>query len=146
MKTRKQKLTDHHTAYQAAKTGTRPKRQPKGGIPTHPVVPVVKGRSEAKVLAECIKWLKGHRVFCDRHDCGAGDLGHGFATYGIKYAGDIIGILSSGVHFEIECKRGAGGRLSKGQQERMVDVRATNGEYWVVHGLAELVHYMGGLV
>ena len=144
MKTHKQKLTDCHTAYKAAKTGTRPQTQTKS-ISTHPVVSVP-NKSEAKVLAECLHWLKQHRVFHNRHDCGAGDLGHGFATYGIKHSGDIHGILLSGVHFEVECKRGGGGRLSEGQQQRMWDVRATGGEYWVVHGVEELVHYMRGLV
>ena len=144
-KTKRQKLAEYNTAYNAAKAGTRPRRQPKGGIQTHPVVPVP-SKSEAKVLAECLKWLRGRRVFCTRHDCGAGDLGHGFATYGIKYSGDIHGILPSGIHFEVECKRGGGGVQSEGQQERMRGVRATGGQYWVVHGLDELVHYMGGLV
>ena len=151
MKTRthKQKLADCHTVYKAAKTGTRPEQQAKDrSVPTHPVVSVP-NRSEAKVLTECIKWLKQHRVFHDRHDCGSG---HGHAIYGIKHSGDIHGILpcslgqTAGKHFEIEFKRGGGGRLSEGQQERMWDVRAAGGQYWVVHGVAELVHYMKGLV
>jgi len=146
MRTKRQKLTDTYTAYQAAKTGTRPRRQPKAGIQTRPVVDVPTNRSEAKVLAECLKWLKGHRVFCNRHDCGAGDLGYGFATYGIKYAGDIIGLLPSGIHFEVECKHGRGGTLSPGQQQRMADVRAMGGLYFVVHGVAELMYYFKELI
>lgn len=143
MKTRTQKLADCHTAYQAAKQGQRPTRQAKdGSIPTHPVVPV-KGLPEAEVLAECLKWLKQYRVFCDRHDCGSG---HGHAIYGIKDSGDIHGYLSNGQGFEIECKHGRGGRLSIGQQKRMVDVRATNGLYFVVHGVEELVHCLGVLI
>jgi len=144
MKTQKQKLAESHAAYTAAKTGTRPRTQT-GSIPTHPVVSVP-NKSEAKVLAECIKWLKSHRVFHNRHDCGAGDLGHGFATYGIKGSGDIHGILHDGRHFEIECKRGGGGRLSEGQQSRMAGVRATNGLYFVVHGKKELEYCMKELV
>ncbi len=143
-KSRKQKLDEAHQVYVAAKTGTRPQQRTKdGAIPTHPVVSVNKGRSEAKVQVECMKWLTTRRVFHNRHDCGSG---HGHAIYGIKGAGDIIGILPSGVHFEIEFKRGGGGRLSAGQQKRMADVRAAGGEYWVIHGLAEMVYYMGGLV
>jgi hypothetical protein len=101
---------------------------------------------EAGVLAECRQWLKQHRIFHDRHDCGAGDFGHGFATYGIKGAGDIIGILFDGRHFEIETKAGFGGRLSAIQQKRMVDVREVGGVYLVVHGVEELVEMMQGLV
>jgi hypothetical protein len=105
----------------------------------------VKGLPETGVLAECRKWLKQHRIFHDRHDCGAGDFGHGFATYGIVGAGDIIGILPDGIHFEIETKAGGGGRLSAVQQKRMADVQATNGVYLVVHGVEELVDMMRGL-
>jgi len=73
-------------------------------------------------------------------------VGAGQAVYGIKHAGDIIGILPNGVHFEIETKRGKGGKLSKGQQERMADVRATGGVYLVVHGVNELEFLMKGLI
>ncbi len=124
--------------YQAAKTGTRPKRQAKNGsIPTHPVVPCP-DLPEREVLKQCIAWLRSRRVFCDRHGCGSGP---NQARYGILGAGDIIGILFDGTHFEVECKKGKGGRLSKGQQERMTDIRHTGGEYWVCHGVEELKHY-----
>ena len=143
MKTRKQKLAECTMVYEAAKTGQRPKRRAKdGSIPTHPVVPV-KEQCEAVVLSECIKWLRQHRVFHDRHDCGSG---HGHAIYGIKNSGDIHGYLPDGRGFEIECKHGKGGRQSAGQQKRMWDVRATNGLYFVCHGVEELEHYLGGLV
>lgn len=95
------------------------------------------------VLSECLKWLRQHRVFHDRHDCGSG---HGHAIYGIKFAGDIIGILPDGRHFEIECKHGKGGKQSAGQQKRMWDVRAAGGAYIVVHGVEELEYYIGRLV
>ena len=145
--TRKQKLDNCYEAYHHAKHGTRPGRRARdGSIPTHSVVPVP-DVLEAEVLKDCIKWLKSHRIFHDRHDCGSGDLvGAGQTQYGIKYAGDIIGILPDGRHLEIETKRGKGGRLSAGQQERMADVRATNGVYLVVHGVAELEWLMRGLV
>ena len=144
MKTKKQKFDDIYEVYKTVKVGERPERQAKDrSIPTHSVVAVNKGRSESKVLAECIKWLKSHRVFHNRHDCGSG---HGHAIYGIKHSGDIHGILPSGKHFEIECKQGKGGRLSAGQQERMADVQAAGGLYFVVHGVEELVFYMGDLV
>ncbi len=129
------------------KHGTRPTRKARdGSIPTHPVVPAP-DILESDVVKDCMDWLKSHRIFYDRHDCGAGNVsGAGYATYGIKDSGDIHGILPSGVHFEIECKRGKGGRQSAGQQKRMVDVRATNGVYLVVHGVAELEFLMKGLV
>ena len=144
MKTKKQKLADCHTVYEAAKAGVKPNRhQAKdGSIPTHPVVSVL-DLPEAEVLKWCLRWLKARRVFHDRHDCGSGS---GHARYGIKGAGDIIGILPDGHHFEIETKAGKGGRLSDAQRWRMADVRATGGLYFVVHGVEELVHYMGELV
>jgi hypothetical protein len=143
MKTRKQKLAEAHTAYTAAKTGQRPKRGTKdGGIPTHPIVPVP-DLPEAEVLKQCLKWLKARRVFCDRHDCGSGP---GQARYGIKGAGDIIGILPDGRHFEVEVKRGRGGRLSQYQFQRMLAIRKAGGAYTVVHGIPEMEYYFRGLI
>jgi len=145
--TKKQKLDNCYEAYHHAKHGTRPGRKARdGSVPTHSVVPVP-DLPESKVLNDCLKWLRVHRIFHNRHDCGTGNIsGAGYATYGIKYAGDIIGILPDGRHLEIETKRGKGGRLSAGQQDRMADVRATNGVYLVVHGVAELEYLMRGLV
>jgi hypothetical protein len=145
-KTKRQKLDEAHVAYQAAKAGVKPHRPAKdGSIPTHPTVPV-KGLPEAGVLAECRQWLKARRIFHDRHDCGAGDFGHGFATYGIVGAGDIIGALPNGIHFEIETKAGTGGRLSLAQQKRMVSVKEVGGVCLVVHGVEELIEMMKGLI
>lgn len=145
--TKKQNLDNCYEAYHHMKHGTRPTRKARDrAIPTHPVVPVP-DVLEAEVLHDCLAWLKIHRIFHNRHDCGSGDLvGAGQARYGIKFAGDIIGILPNGIHFEIETKRGKGGRQSKGQQERMADVRATNGVYLVCHGVSELEFLMKGLV
>ena len=145
--TRKQKLDNCYEAYHHAKHGTRPTRKAKdGSIPTRSVVPVPE-LPESDVLKECMIWLRCHRIFCDRHDCGGGNVsGAGYAIYGIKGGGDIMGILPDGRHLEIECKRGKGGRQSVGQQKRMADVRATNGVYLVCHGLAELGFLMKGLV
>jgi len=143
--TKKQKLDNCYEAYHHSKHGTRPGRKAKdGSIPTHPVVSVP-DRAESDVLKDCMLWLARHRIFHSRHDCGGGSWGIKFAIFGIKHAGDIHGILPSGIHLEIECKRGKGGRLSAGQQERMADVRATNGVYLVVHGVSELEYYMKGL-
>lgn len=144
--TKKQKLDNCYEAYHHAKHGTRPTRKARdGSISTHSVVPVPELPELGKggVQDECCKWLKQHRIFHNTHACGGGP---NHATYGIKDSGDIHGILPSGVHLEIECKRGKGGRQSAGQQKRMANVRATNGVYLVVHGVAELEYYMGGLV
>ncbi len=116
-----------------------------GSIPTHPVVPVDPSLLEHAVLSDCLAWLKKHHVMHNRHDCGSGDMvGAGMAVYGIRFSGDIHGMLRhhNGRHFEIETKRGKGGRLSKGQQKRRRKVRRNGGLYFVVHGLPELIHFM----
>lgn len=143
--TKHQQYEEAYEAYRAAKTGARPTLARPKPIQTKPTV-LVPPRSEAEVLAGCLKWFRARRVFCDRHDCGAGDLGHGYARYGIEGAGDIIGILPGGQHFEIECKAGDGGRLSVAQQKRMYDVAAAGGVYLVVHGVAELAEMTEGLI
>ena len=145
--TKAEKNADMFEAYKAMRRGEKVKRSgaKDGSISTHPVVEVDDTRPESKVLADCISWLKRHRVFCNRHDCGAGNFGAGYATYGIRGSGDIHGILRhhGGKHYDIECKRGAGGRLSKDQQKRQRDVRANKGLYFVVHGVEELEHFVG---
>lgn len=117
-----------------------------GSISTHPTVDV-SHIPEALVLRECLDWLKRHKIFHNRHDAGSfmNDRGQ-WGTYGIKHAGDIIGILPNGTHFEIECKHGSGGRLSKGQQKRWRDVVDTKGIYLVIHGVDELEYYFGDLI
>jgi hypothetical protein len=144
-RSKKQKLADAHLVYTAAKQGTRPKRGAKdGSIPTHPVVPCpdLSELGKGGVQDLCYKWLKARRIMCDCHACSR----KGGVLYGIKDSGDIHGILPDGRHFELECKRGRGGRLKKGQQERMVDVRHTAGLYFVVHGIPELEHYFKGIL
>ena len=125
----------------AARTGKPLEKVRKdGSIATKPVVYCFP-YSERVVVTDCIHWLTRHRIFCNRHDVGAGNFGAGYATYGIKGAGDIIGLLPDGTHFELECKKGVGGRLSKGQQKRMEDIRNNNGIYLVIHGIPEIEWY-----
>jgi len=127
----------------AARTGKPPAKVRKdGSIATKPVVPCP-DLPEKNVVKGCIGWLRRHRIFCNRHDTGSGYLGQGtaIATYGIKGGGDIIGLLPDGIHFEIECKQGKGGSLSKRQQKRMKDIRENHGIYLVVHGILELEYY-----
>ena len=117
-----------------------------GSIATHPVVPVDPTTLEAEVLRDCLVWLSNHYVMHNRHDAGTFQNNRGqYGTYGILRSGDIHGMLRhhGGKHFEIETKRGKGGRLSKAQQKRKMDVEYNNGLYFVVHGINELIFYMG---
>jgi hypothetical protein len=143
MKTKTQKLAEARALYTAAKANTKPSRGAKdGSIPTHPVV-LCPDLPEREVLKQCLAWLRARRVFCDRHDCGSGP---GHARYGIKGAGDIIGILPDGTHFEVETKKSKGGRLSGDQQDRSGGVANAGGEYFIVHGIPEMEHYFEGLI
>jgi len=144
--TKAQKFNDLANAVRQIRKGEPVKRigAKDGSIVTHPVV-TVPDFSESVVLAECLTWLRKHRIFCNRMNVGAGEMGtSGFHTYGIPGAGDIIGMLRNynGKHFEIECKKGSGGRLSLSQQRRMKKVRENGGLYFVVHGAEELAYYM----
>lgn len=146
--TKKQKFFDLATAIGQIKRGEPVRRigTKDGSIATHPVVYVDPKKLESDVLADCLGWLKMHHVFCNRHDSGSfrNDRSQ-WGTYGIKNSGDIHGMLSlhNGKHFEIETKRGSGGRQTEGQQKRMKDVRANDGLYFIIHGVEELIHYIG---
>ncbi|KKN26366.1 hypothetical protein LCGC14_0875510 [marine sediment metagenome] len=145
--TRKQVYNDLANAIGQIRRGEPVKRigAKDGSIRTHSAVPVDPKKLECEVLADCLSWLKKHHVFCNRHDSGSfqNDCGQ-WGTYGIKGAGDIVGIIGSfGTHFEIECKRGSGGKLDIGQQKRMKNIHANSGLYFVVHGVQELEHFMG---
>lgn len=148
-RTKDQKIKDYYDVFRCIREDKKVKREgtKDGSIATHPVVDVDQKWSEAGVLKCCFTWLRQHNILCNRNNTGAGQMGEsGFYSYGIRGAGDIIGLLDTGQHFEIECKRGAGGRLSLIQQKRMRDIRKKNGVYLVVHGVEELEHYMGELV
>lgn len=127
----------------ARRTGKPPVKVRKDeSIATKPIVPCP-DIPEKDVVKACMKWLVRHRIFANRHDVGGGYLGAGtaYATYGIQGAGDIIGLLPDGTHFELEIKRGRGGNLSKKQRKRMKDIRDNSGIYLVIHGIPELEHY-----
>ena len=148
--TRAQKFNDLANAIGQIRRGEKVKRigAKDGSIRTHAVVPVDPKKLEHEVLTDCLSWLKKHHVFCNRHDAGTFQNERGqYGTYGIIGAGDIIGIINShayyGVHFEIECKRGSGGRLDIGQQKRMSQVHNNGGLYFVVHGIEELKYSIG---
>lgn len=142
-RTNTQKFRDYFDVFKCLKEDRKVKREGSkdGSIATHPIVPV-HDLLEADVLKQCIAWLKLKQIFANRHDAGTFQNDRGqWGTYGIKNAGDIIGMVQKGRHFEIECKRGKGGRLSIGQRKRMADVRLSGGLYFVVHGLDELIYY-----
>lgn len=140
-RTKKQKFNDNFTAFQQMKAGKDVVRMTNkdGSLTTTPTVPCP-DVLEGEVLADCLAWLKGRGIMCDRLNNGKGCIGFSATMYqfGIKGGGDILGILPSGQHFEIECKRGRGGNWSEEQRERCRRVMASNGKYWVVHGVPEL--------
>ncbi len=143
-RTRKQLNADNFQAYKCLTQGKPVKRTgaKDGSVPVHLVCYVDPDKLEADVLADCLDWLHRKGIFCNRHDVGGGDLaGGGHAVYGIKNAGDIMGALKDGTHFEIETKRGKGGRWTEGQQKRCLAVRATNAVYLLISGVEELEYY-----
>ena len=147
-RTRPEKYADYFQAYKKVQADEPVKRDgaKDGSIPTHPFGDTP-DLPESDVLKGCLTWLRAHHILCDRNNVGAGQMGSsGYHSYGIKDAGDIIGLLPNGTHFEIECKRGSGGKLSKGQQERWRNVVANNGLYFVIHGIGELEYYFEDLI
>ncbi len=146
--TKLQKFNDLANAYHQIRRGEKVKRigAKDGSIRTHAVVHIANPQLERIVLIQCLEWLHGHHIFCQRHDAGTFQNERGqYGTYGMLGAGDIIGMLKyhNGKHFEIETKRGSGGTLNVGQQKRMKRVRDHGGLYFVVHGVQELEHFMG---
>lgn len=144
--TRKQKFNDLANTIGQIRRGEKVKRigTKDGSIRTHAVVPIDSKKLEHEVLTDCLSWLRKRHVFCNRHDAGTFQNERGqWSCYGIINSGDIHGILFGGRHFEIETKRGSGGRLSVGQQQRLRDVHDNGGIYLVVHGVEELEHFMG---
>lgn len=142
-RTKSQKIKDYFDAFKCIQGDKKVKREgtKDGSIPTHPVVPVP-DLSESQVLILCKEWLQKHGILCDRNNVGAGQMGtSGYYSYGIKDAGDLLDLLPNGIHYELECKRGNGGRLSLGQQKRMRQIRENNGIFLIIHGIQELEYY-----
>ena len=148
--TKLQKFNDLANAIGQIRRGESVKRigARDGSIRTHPIVPVDPKKLEHEVQADCLSWLRKHHVFYNPHDAGTFQNDRGqWGTYGIKNSGDIHGMLKpNGRYFEIETKRGSGGRLSSGQQQRLKDVHDSGALYFVVHGVEELEFLMGDLV
>jgi len=147
-RSRKEIYGDYAKAIGAIRKGQPVKRDcaKDGSIPTHPMFGTTLN-SEATVLRQCLLWLQGRRLVANRNNVGTGVMStSGVHSYGIKGGGDIIGLLKNGRHFEVECKAGKGGRLSKNQRQRMYDIQTSNGLYFVVHSLRELQFYFKDLI
>lgn len=116
-----------------------------GSIATKPVSHLyVPPLPEKEVLAECLKWLRKRGCVADRLDAGSARMNNGqIYRYGIIGAGDIMGILPNGQHFEIECKNGVGGKWSISQQRRKKKIERNNALYFICHGVAELEYFIG---
>jgi hypothetical protein len=109
-----------------------------GSIGTKPTIPC-EDVLENVVQEECIEWLGKHGIIGDRNNVGTFSVpGSGMRRFGIKDAGDWIGLLPNGRHIEIEFKRGKGGSLSNGQQKRKRKIMSNNGVYLIVHSAEEL--------
>ena len=148
-RTKLQKCKDYYDVFKCIREDRKVKREgtKDGSILTHPIIRVCSWCSEKTIMGDCMKWLRKHNILCNRNNVGAGEMGaSGYYSYGIRGAGDIIGLLKTGQHFEIEVKRGSGGRLSLIQQKRRSDIIRNNGLYFVVHGVEELEYFMGDLV
>jgi hypothetical protein len=118
----------------------KPQGRKDGSVGTKPTVPCDDVKEDV-VMKEVTTWLTKHRILNDRNNTGMGDIGGNGRKYryGIKDAGDILGCLPNGKHFELELKRGRGGTWSEGQQKRCANVRTNNGVYLLIHGVPELV-------
>jgi len=120
-----------------ARTGETVKRYKDGSIKTVPTVEVSFPQPEKAVLSDCLAWLS-RRCLANRLNNGAMRSPDGsYAKYGITGGGDII-CCYKGIHVEIECKAGKGGKLSFAQQERRESVERHEGVYLIVHSLGEL--------
>lgn len=146
-RTKQQQYADLADAVKCINEGAKVARSTykDGSIPTQPVVPVRCPYPEKDVVHDCLVWLRRHHIMCNRHDAASFQNNRGqWGVYGIKGAGDIIGIVPpNGLYLELECKAGKGGRLSSGQRKRQVDVLVAGGLYFVVHGVEELKYYLG---
>ncbi|KKN71946.1 hypothetical protein LCGC14_0415920 [marine sediment metagenome] len=129
----------YHELFDAFKeaTGTPKTGRKDDSIGTKPTIPCP-DVPESVVLKNCLEWLHKRGIVCDRNNTGLIDVRGGKMLFGIKGAGDIVGCLPSGRHFEIEVKRGRGGSLSSGQQKRKRKIMSNNGVYLIVHSVGEL--------
>jgi len=135
-------------AVKCMRENKKPKRSTNkdGSINTKPFF-IVDPQLEKDVLKECIAWLRKRGCVADRLDAGSACMDNGqIYRYGIIGAGDIIGILPNGIHFEVECKRSTGGKWSISQQRRKKKIECNNALYFIVHSLIELQHYMKGVL
>lgn len=130
-KTKKEIFSTYHTHICADANIQKP-------IQTKPTIPC-EDVLEHDVLKDCMSWLRKRKIVADRNNVGMFRVpGSGMCRFGIKFGGDIMGLLPNGRHLEVEAKRGRGGKLSVGQQERRKKILMNNGVYLVVHSAEEL--------
>lgn len=121
-----------------------PRIRTDGSIGTKPCVPCP-DLPEGEVTKLCIEWLKRHGCRIKRLNNAAGHLIlpsgviRDYQTYGIVGGGDFIGMFPDGRHFEVEFKKGKGGRQSRAQVEHMKWVLEGSGIYVIIHGIPECV-------
>ena len=146
--TSRDKKRDYYDAYKCIREGQKVKRSGRkdGSIKTIPTV-LCPDVPERDVLKSCMNALKRLGLVHNRNNVGAGAINgrdgeHSYFSYGMKSAGDIVGLFKSGIHFEVEAKRGRGGTLSYAQQKRMQQIRESNGVYIVAHSAEEMLVQM----
>jgi len=125
------------------KQGKTPRVAFDGAVPTKPFLPCI-DVPESAVDNAVEPLFRRYGCVMKRLNNGEGKFEHSpnYGAYGIKGGSDYLGWLKdSGRHIEIELKRGAGGRLSKDQQDRFNDCWDDNAIFVVVHGVPELKWY-----
>lgn len=140
--TKKQKFADFHDAMKCLKREEKPRRlngrAKDGSLPTKPAIEIANPKSERDVLDECKAWLEARGCMVNRLNNGSFCTAGGWRRYGILGGGDLLGCTRDGRHFEIEVKKGRGGRLRVEQQRRRDKCLAHNAIYLVVHDVEEL--------
>lgn len=106
------------------------------------------GNRESVVVAQCLTFLRLHRVFAWRNNTGAALAGKQLVRFGLKGSSDIIGVTNDGRFLAIECKREGGGVLSEWQQRFLNEVTRRGGVALVVHNTEELAQGLadGGVI
>lgn len=123
--------------------GKTPRIAKDGSVPTHPLVPCpdVPERDVLQEVGDSINHYYHLRMKRLNNGAGKFEDSPNYCSYGIEGGGDFLGWTTEGRHIEIECKRGAGGRLSKEQQNRFDECWKDSAIFIVIHGLAELDYF-----
>ena len=99
-----------------------------------------KGMKESEVLSWTLEILRSHNIFCWRQNTGAFKTQNGgFFRSSRAGVADIIGCLPDGRFLAIECKRQKGGKVSKAQNDFLLEVADNNGVALVVSDPAKFI-------